>query len=68
MAEKASKLRELTETELNDKIKELTEEQFNLRIRNSMQQLENPLRLRAVRRDIARCKTVLNAKAREQGA
>ena len=68
MAEKASKLRELTETELQDKVKQLIEEQFNLRIRNSMQQLENPLRLRAVRRDIARVKTVLNAKAREQKA
>ena len=56
---KATNLRSLTVDELHAKLKQLREEIFNLRFRNSMAQLDNPLRLREVRRDIARIETVL---------
>jgi large subunit ribosomal protein L29 len=55
---KASALRELTEEELGQKYGELTEELFNLRFQLATSQMENVGRMRAVRRDIARVKTV----------
>ena len=55
---KASALRELTEEELDQKYKELAEELFNLRFQLATSQLENAGRLRVVRRDIARVKTI----------
>ena len=55
---KASELRELTEEELGQKYDELTEELFNLRFQLATSQMENVGRLRAVRRDIARVKTI----------
>lgn len=57
---KAANLRSQTVDELEGKLRQLREEVFNLRFRNSMAQLDNPLRLRYVRRDIARIETVLN--------
>lgn len=57
---KAVKLRELTVDELNQKLRDLKEELFNLRFRNSVKQLENPLKIREVRRDLARIRTVLH--------
>jgi len=59
---KAEKLREMTGEELELKLKDLKEELFNLRFQNATAQLENPLRIRKVRRDIARVKTVLREK------
>ena len=56
---KADALREMTVEELASKIIELKEELFNLRFQLATGQLENP-----VRRDIARCKTILNEKER----
>lgn len=56
---KAHKLREQSLGELEQKMKDLREELFNLRFRNSMKQLENPLKIREVRRDMARIHTVL---------
>jgi len=56
---KAVNLRNMTVGELELKLRQLREEIFNLRFRNSMAQLDNPLRLRGVRRDIARIETVL---------
>jgi large subunit ribosomal protein L29 len=56
---KGPQLRNQTVDELESKLRQLREEQFNLRFRNSVQQLDNPLRLRGVRRDIARIETVL---------
>lgn len=56
---KAGSLRNLTVDELEAKLRTLREEVFNLRFRNSMAQLDNPLRLREIRRDIARIETVL---------
>ena len=56
---KANSLREMTEVELNQQVSQLKEELFNLRFQHATGQLVNPLRLREVRKDIARTKTVL---------
>jgi large subunit ribosomal protein L29 len=53
----------MTNEELNVKEGELKEELFNLRFQMATGQLENPMRLREVRKDIARTKTVLREKA-----
>ena len=57
---KMQSLRELTRDELQQKMTELNDEMFNLNMRRSLKALDNPLRLRQVRREIARIKTVLN--------
>ncbi len=59
---KAEKLRDMTGEELELKLRDLKEELFNLRFQNATAQLENPLRIRKVRRDIARVKTVMKEK------
>jgi large subunit ribosomal protein L29 len=59
---KASELREMTREEILRKVAELRDEQFKLRLRRSAEELPNPLRLRLLRRDVARCLTVLRAK------
>ena len=56
---KAKAIREMTSDELNLKEKELKEELFNLRFQLATGQLENPMRLKEVRKDIARTKTVI---------
>ncbi len=56
---KANKLRELTDDELNRKVLDYKEELFNLRFQLATGQLDNPMRIRDVRKNIARCKTVL---------
>lgn len=56
---KAEELRELTDQELEDKDEELRRELFNLRFQLATAQIENPMRLRAVRKDIARVKTIM---------
>jgi large subunit ribosomal protein L29 len=59
---KASELRLLGHDELGVKERELTDQLFRMRIQKSMGQLEVPDKLRAVRRDLARIKTVLRQK------
>jgi len=59
---KASELRELSVTELEQKLADLKSELFNLRFQHTVNQLDNPLRLRAVRKDIARVMTLLGQK------
>ncbi|MEL7623954.1 MAG: 50S ribosomal protein L29 [Clostridiales bacterium] len=59
---KAKSFRDMTSDELNVKVGELKEELFNLRFQLATGQLENPMRLREVRKDIARTKTVLRQK------
>jgi large subunit ribosomal protein L29 len=54
-----SRIREMSADEVKVKIKDLREELFNLSFRNSMRQLDNPLRIRETRRDLARLMTVL---------
>lgn len=56
---KPIRLREMTVEELQQKSRQLQEELFNLRFRNSVKQLDNPLKIREVRRDLARIATVL---------
>jgi len=56
---KATELRELDVKELNDKLSDLKEELFNLRFQHAINQLENPNKLKDVKRDIARVKTVI---------
>ena len=56
---KVSDLREKTDTELQDEIGALKVELFNLRFQMATGQLENPMRIREVRKAIARCKTIL---------
>ena len=55
----AETLRELSTEELNKKVVELKEELFNLRFQMATGQLENPMQLKQVRKDIARAKTVI---------
>ena len=56
---KASSLRELSVAELETKLTELKKELFNLKFQHSTNQLENPQRIVAVKKDIARVNTVL---------
>jgi large subunit ribosomal protein L29 len=60
---KATQIRELTAPEMSARIKELEEEQFRLEFRGATEVLSDPLRLRVIRRDIARLKTVLREQA-----
>ena len=60
----ASELRELTAEELVLRLKEAKEELFNLRFQNVTGQLDNPHRLREVRKDIARVLTVMHQRER----
>lgn len=55
---KAEEIRDLTDDELVRKLADLKEELFNLRFQMATGQLDNPMRMKAVRRDIARVKTV----------
>lgn len=55
----AKELRELSENELQLKLKDLKEELFNLRFQLAINQLDNPMRITAVKRDIARVSTVM---------
>ncbi len=56
---KAKELREMTAAELNAKLGELKQELFNLRFQHAINQLENPIRIQTVKRDIARVNTVI---------
>ena len=56
---KAAEIRELTDAELQSKLKDLKAELFNLRFQLAINQLDNPMRIRAVKKDIARIQTVL---------
>ena len=55
-------IRELNEAEIRAKVAELEEERFRLRFRAGTETLEDPLRLRVIRKDIARLNTVLREK------
>jgi large subunit ribosomal protein L29 len=56
---KVGSLREMTRSELEQRRVDLLEEQFNLRMRRSLKALDNPLRLRQIRRELAKVLTVL---------
>ena len=55
-------LRDLSNEELLAKAADIKKELFNLRVQQAMGQIENPMRLRMLRRDIAKAKTVLKEK------
>ena len=56
---KASEIRKLSPKELDAKLLELKDELFKLRFQQAINQLENPMRISAVKKDIARIKTVI---------
>ena len=59
---KATELREMTDVELNKQLKDLKAELFNLRFQHAINQLDNLIRIEAVKKDIARVMTVLAEK------
>jgi large subunit ribosomal protein L29 len=65
---KIDQLRAMTVDELRAKLQELLEDQFNLRFRLQTQPLDDPLRIRKVRREIARVKTLIREKEMQSEA
>ncbi len=57
---KASEIRDLSDKEKEEKVADLQQEYFNLRFQLATGKIENPSRLRLIRRDIARIKTIQN--------
>lgn len=60
---KPNELREMSPENLESKLAELTEERFRLRFRSATESIENPMRFRAIRREIARIQTILKEKS-----
>ena len=58
---KAAELRKMSAAELSEKLADLKEELFNLRFQHAINQLDNPMRIEAVKKDIARVKTIMRA-------
>ena len=65
---KAAEARKLNDAELNEKVADLKAELFSLRFQLAINQLENPMRIKAVRKDIARAKTILKQRELENKA
>ena len=65
---KASEMRNLSNAELQKRLKDLKAELFNLRFQLAINQLENPIRIKAVKKDIARINTILTEKSLESKA
>lgn len=61
---KPAEIRDLKVDEIKAKATEMTKELFNLRMRHTTGQLENPLKLRTIKRDVARLKTIIAEKER----
>ena len=59
---KATEIRDMTQSELNAKLADLKAEPFNLRFQHAINQLDNPMRIKAVKKDIARIKTIIREK------
>ena len=59
---KGSAIRDMSTEEIQTRVAELREELFNMRFRNAMKQLDNPLKIREGRREMARLLTVLREK------
>ena len=59
---KATELREMSVSELEAKLKDLKAELFNLRFQHATKQLDNPMVIASVKKDIARIKTILHQK------
>ncbi len=65
---KAQELREKTSAELEKQLKDLQKELFNLRFQLTINQLDNPTRIKAVKKDIARVKTIIRENEIKDGA
>ena len=65
---RANDIREMSVEEISSKITELEEERFRLNFRSATEPLTDPLRLRWIRKDIARLKTILRERTLETGA
>ena len=65
---RSSDIREMSAADVTAKIAELEEERFRLNFRSATEPLEDPLRLRWIRKDIARLKTILRERTLEIGA
>ena len=63
---KANEIRSMSVEDLNAKLAELKKDLFMLRMQHATNRLDNPVKLSAVRRDIARVKTVIREKELEQ--
>lgn len=61
---KADEIRDLTSEELQQRLDDSAQEMLNLRMQKVAGQIENPLQIRGVRRDMARIKTILNERRR----
>jgi large subunit ribosomal protein L29 len=61
-----SELRELTKEELEQKLNDLKEEMFNLRFQKSLNRLENQMRLKIVKKDIARLLTLMTERQQSE--
>ncbi len=59
---KPNEIREMSVEDLKSRIDELTRERFNLRFRSATESIDNPMRFRDLRRDIARMQTILREK------
>ena len=62
------KIREMNQDELQAKLKDLKEELFNLRFQHAINQLDNPMRLKAVKKEIAIVKTIIRENELKSGA
>ena len=60
---KSAEVRELSAEDVQQRLVELEEELFRLKLQNATGQLDNPIRIRQLRRDIARCRTIQREKA-----
>lgn len=63
---KASEVRDMTTIELDTKLADLKKELFALRFQHAINQLDNPTRLKAVKKDIARVKTIMNERSKSE--
>ncbi|HUV14397.1 MAG TPA: 50S ribosomal protein L29 [Acidobacteriota bacterium] len=64
---KASKMREMSVTELSDEAREMSKQLFQLRLQKATGQLDNVNKIREIRKDLARVKTVLTEKEENNG-
>ena len=67
-ASEIAKIRDMNDAELQKRLKELKEELFNLRFQHAINQLDNPMRLKAVKKEIALVKTIMRENEIKNGA
>ena len=67
-ASEIAKIRDMNDAELQKRLKELKEELFNLRFQHAINQLDNPMRLKSVKKEIAIVKTIMRENEIKNGA